>query len=112
MLRLQNEFTINKLRFSSIGLYGRDEEQKVLLDTLGRVIANNTAYKKHQQMVEAGGDDDAKKSPSSFTRELIWVKGLSGCGKSRLVESVLSDGARRHKAIYVRGKFDLNNQLL
>eukprot|EP00567_Pseudictyota_dubia_P000302 CAMPEP_0197467456 /NCGR_PEP_ID=MMETSP1175-20131217/65574_1 /TAXON_ID=1003142 /ORGANISM="Triceratium dubium, Strain CCMP147" /LENGTH=936 /DNA_ID=CAMNT_0043003525 /DNA_START=295 /DNA_END=3101 /DNA_ORIENTATION=- len=76
-------FTINKLRFDSLGLYGRENEIHTLKVCLERI-----------------------QSHSSEHRELLTIKGYSGTGKSTLA-SALRKPVEELGGLYVHGKFDL-----
>ncbi|CAB9512812.1 Transcriptional regulator [Seminavis robusta] len=89
---LKDEFTVNKLQFWTLGLYGRDSEIQTLLACMGRVLEANN------------------QNQTTNKRELVLVKGMSGCGKSRLVDDALKDAAKKRGAVYMSGKFDMNNQ--
>ena len=78
------DFTVNKLRYSSLGLHGRDKEKEILNTCLEKVTAK---------------DDNIK-------RALVLIKGFSGTGKTALVSSLIVP-IQRWKGVYVKGKFDL-----
>jgi predicted ATPase len=78
------DFTVNKLRYSSLGLHGRDKEKEILNTCLEKVTAK---------------DDNIK-------RALVLIKGFSGTGKTALA-SFLIVPIQRRKGLYVKGKFDL-----
>jgi predicted ATPase len=78
------DFTVNKLRYSSLGLHGRDKEKETLNTCLEKVTAK---------------DDNIK-------RALVLIKGFSGTGKTALASSLIVPIQRR-KGLYVKGKFDL-----
>ena len=81
------EFTIDKLDFDSLGIYGRDQELAQIESCFERLI-NGVSE-----------------------RQLLLISGFSGTGKTRLARS-LQDLIKRNKTktkggVYVRGKFDL-----
>jgi predicted ATPase len=78
------DFTVNKLRYSSLGLHGRDKEKEILKTCLEKVTAK---------------DDSIK-------RALVLIKGFSGTGKTALASSLIVPIQKR-KGLYVKGKFDL-----
>ena len=80
-----SELTINKLRFSDLGVYGRQKE----VDNLSKVY------------------DDCidPEASASLDRQLVLIGGASGTGKSRLA-NVLRSRTDGIKSIFVRGKFD------
>ena len=92
---IMDELTLNKLRFSDLGLIGREKELEIL-----------------QQCLERCRAGFAPKSTSAATvqdcngvRELVLLQGLSGTGKSALVRHFVSSDKRRLQ-IWVEGKFD------
>jgi hypothetical protein len=72
--------TVNKLRCSSLGLVGRDKETDVLKECLERLVV-------------------------ASARELVFISGGSGTGKSVLAQTLASQ-TKRHKGLYLTGKFD------
>lgn len=77
-----DSITADKLRFHELGLFGRDEELEILREAFER---------------------SRKKS-----REIIWIQGYAGCGKSALA-STLRQIVFRSKGLYVYGKFDVHH---
>ena len=71
--------TVNKLRVSSLGLHGREIEQRALKECF-----DNTSEK----------------------RQLVFVKGVSGAGKTSLVSS-LRNPTKQRLGIFAMGKFDM-----
>jgi predicted ribonuclease YlaK len=71
------ELTINKLRYSSVGLYGRAKESAILKECLDRLTS------------------DGKKG-----RELVMISGNSGTGKTYLALSLKAE--RDHRFWQVR----------
>ena len=95
--------TINKLRFDSLGLYGRKNEIHTLKTCLNRI------QRRHNS-----SDNDIGSSSSRYhknetkqqSREFVEIKGYSGTGKSALV-STLRKPVEKLGGLYVDGKFDL-----
>eukprot|EP00526_Cylindrotheca_closterium_P001715 CAMPEP_0113611520 /NCGR_PEP_ID=MMETSP0017_2-20120614/5600_1 /TAXON_ID=2856 /ORGANISM="Cylindrotheca closterium" /LENGTH=1077 /DNA_ID=CAMNT_0000520473 /DNA_START=45 /DNA_END=3278 /DNA_ORIENTATION=- /assembly_acc=CAM_ASM_000147 len=85
------ELTINKLRYESIGLVGREKETKTLKSRLRRLV-------------------DGHNKDGGMKKELIFLKGYSGAGKSKLADSLERTVKKTQNGIFVRGKFDLNNK--
>jgi predicted ATPase len=75
--------TVNKLRYSSLGLYGRDKEQEILNTCLTNVATNN-----------------------SIKRAMVLIKGDSGTGKTTLASSLMVP-IKKLKGLYIKGKCDL-----
>ncbi|CAB9507661.1 Transcriptional regulator [Seminavis robusta] len=80
--KVTEELTINKLRFSKVGFYGRDAEVQTLQRCLDRAKAEGT-------------------------REVCFVHGFSGNGKTTLARSIQSSLLRDDGGVFVEGKFDL-----
>ena len=78
--------TLGQLRLSHLKLHGREDALALLDDQLSNIG-------------DAGG-------------ELILVAGVSGIGKSALVERGLERGAEKRGVAFAKGKFDLNNNAL
>ena len=80
-----SDFTIDKLDYSSLGIYGRDQE----------VSRIKTCF---ENLVHGISE-----------RELILISGFSGTGKTRLAETLQGyiKSKKQHEGLYVKGKFDL-----
>jgi predicted ATPase len=76
-------FTVNKLRYSSLGLHGRDKEKEILNTFLVNVAARDNGIK----------------------RAMVFINGVSGTGKTALADSLIAP-IKRLKGLYVKGKFD------
>ncbi|KAL3919285.1 MAG: hypothetical protein SGILL_003829, partial [Bacillariaceae sp.] len=94
------QLTIDKLDFRHLGLMGREEE----LQTLRQVIEH------------AGGDDDN----NNKTKQLVWIHGESGTGKSALIRQVMMEGKKKRRKkraggmdgpLFAAGKFDDRNSV-
>jgi hypothetical protein len=81
------EITINKLNFESFGLVGREQEIATLKSCFTRMTE--------------GTDGNGKK-------ELIFIRGYSGIGKSTLAKTLEKSVTDTKNGILVEGKFDLN----
>jgi predicted ATPase len=77
-----DNLAVNKLRFSSLGLYGRENEMATLNKCLESVMSK----------------DDR--------RQLVLISGYSGTGKTALA-STLKMRVKRLKGAFISGKFDL-----
>jgi hypothetical protein len=87
--------TANKLRFSSLGLVGRDKEIDVLKECLERLVLVG-----EEATATATGEDDR-----ASARELVFISGVSGTGKTALAKTLASQ-TKRHQGLYLTGKFD------
>eukprot|EP00980_Cylindrotheca_fusiformis_P010936 scaffold2499_cov125-Cylindrotheca_fusiformis.AAC.27 len=85
------ELTINKLHYDSVGLVGREKETQTLHECLSRLTASME------------GIEPRKK-------ELIYIKGYSGVGKSTMAKTLEKPMSKLPNGIMVRGKFDQNDR--
>jgi predicted ATPase len=94
--------TSNRIRYSTLEgrLYGRDEEIALLNSYLEAILPAEPETKE-----ELGSDQQQHYQPGT-RRSLVLVKGPSGIGKTALV-ATLKNSIRKHKGLYVKGKFDL-----
>jgi hypothetical protein len=109
---------INRLRFDSIGLFGRDEEIAVLKACLQRLRQTRSA--KHDE----GGVDASTTTTTSSShlaenvkdrdtfldagrREFVFISGPSGTGKTSLSAN-LKWLVQKTKGVWVHGKYDLS----
>jgi predicted ATPase len=90
--RIVEELTINKLRFASIGLYGRDDE-KLLLEQKLKAMEPIAIEKRSSKLY-------------SIKKQLVLISGMSGTGKSSLAGTIQSKVASS-PGVYLTGKFDL-----
>eukprot|EP00980_Cylindrotheca_fusiformis_P016427 scaffold4897_cov129-Cylindrotheca_fusiformis.AAC.4 len=98
-----SELTINKLNFKSMGLIGREREIKILKSRLERMM---------DEEKESKSSDHAMSTQSliqsNLHKELVFINGYSGVGKSSLAKTLKREINGFKKGIYVEGKFDLN----
>lgn len=78
------DLTVNKLRFHSVGLLGRDEEIMTLNVCLNKMI-----------------------QPGKQTKEVVMISGYSGTGKSALVYNLKKNNKKG--GVFITGKFDQYN---
>lgn len=78
------ELTINKLRIEKVGMVGREKEQ----ETLERCFEKLT------------------KQEDESTKDLIFIKGYSGSGKSKLARTLYQISKTHEKLIIAEGKFE------
>ncbi|CAJ1941257.1 unnamed protein product [Cylindrotheca closterium] len=85
-------FTV-KLDFDSIGLVGRQNQISTLISCFDRLCK-----------------DKASNSPNDDRnqKEMVFVSGESGCGKTRTVKTLESRMLETKTGLFVEGKFDLN----
>ncbi len=79
-----SELTVDKLRFDSLRLYGRDKEIAILNEELESLV-----------------------SSSNRKRRVVLISGTSGAGKTKLAETLRFPTFQK-KGLFVKGKFDLN----
>ncbi|CAB9500442.1 Transcriptional regulator [Seminavis robusta] len=84
------QLTIHKLRFEMVGLHGREKEVQTLRDCLDQVASSDSIGCTQQG-------------------HLILVSGVSGSGKSRLVETLRLPTIQKN-GVFGRGKFDLSRR--
>ena len=89
--------SMNRLKFESLGLIGRNREKQVLLDCLHRM--NQQTSSNHNSAWDPNTKPSASSSSSSTSpppppRELVLLSGPSGAGKSSLA-ATLKDPTRR-----------------
>eukprot|EP00957_Ditylum_brightwellii_P026140 1976757-Ditylum_brightwellii.AAC.1 len=87
--------SINKIHYDQIGLVGRERETKILNSCLARMMMASIEEQDNQQ-------EPRKK-------ELIFIKGYSGTGKSRLAHTLEKQVNSMKNGMFAKGKFDLNN---
>mmetsp|Transcript_23577 Transcript_23577/g.57798 ORF Transcript_23577/g.57798 Transcript_23577/m.57798 type:complete len:227 (-) Transcript_23577:262-942(-) len=88
------ELTINKLCVESIGLVGREKEKEQLQSCLSRLLFH-----------DRNDDHDH----SDMHKELVFIQGYSGIGKSSLANTLEDTIRKMDHGVFLRGKFDLSN---
>ncbi|KAL3934179.1 MAG: hypothetical protein SGBAC_010045 [Bacillariaceae sp.] len=78
----------NKLRFDAVGMVGREAEFETIMSSYNRMLKRN---EKH------------------CTKELLFIKGTSGIGKSMLTASFIPY-VRQNNGFFIRGKFDMHKR--
>ena len=101
--QILDSLSINKLRFSELGLYGRDDEIEQL-----RQIWNIVARRQGPTTKSDADDTAVASSSSSLIRNhaLVLIEALSGTGKTRLV-STLIEPVKKERGFFVSAKFDV-----
>ena len=96
-----SSLTANKLRFSSLQLLGREKELATLDECYAQVCQS-------QQVTSEQDSSSTETRHPQRARELIWIRGKSGTGKSALVEDFIrkQDRNNGNKLNLVQGKFD------
>ena len=104
----------SKLQLSSLGLYGRNEEIQTLQECLKRFTV--VTAKGEPNMVDPMTPDPPQEQPKSHRfekqdpskrKQMVFVSGISGTGKSSLIEHALMKQVRHHtRGLFVSGKFD------
>ena len=89
------DFTINKLNTSNIGLIGRDNQIEMLQSCYSRMMDSEP--------------DERGASSNGNNRQLVFIKGFSGVGKSMLAKTLEKKISTTDKGCYVEGKFDYNH---
>jgi len=94
---LSEELTINKLDLKSLGLIGRDQELSTLRSSFSRLRPNQ-------------GETASPSDPNTEAKhkELVFIRGYSGIGKSTLAQSLRKDILSSEGA-YVEGKYEFTS---
>lgn len=108
-----DELTINKFDMESVGLIGREPETATIKGCCERMVMSGTKEDQPEDTETAASTDSAIMAASlvqSQTRkELIFVKGPSGVGKSSLAKTLEKYVTALEDSTFVEGKFDLNS---
>eukprot|EP00980_Cylindrotheca_fusiformis_P027454 scaffold20461_cov117-Cylindrotheca_fusiformis.AAC.17 len=95
--------TINKLNIDAIGLIGREREMEVLKSCYHRIMEDR------KRIVPYGQSTSTRSLvQSDIHKELIFISGYSGVGKSSLAKTLETEINGRTEGIYVEGKFGSN----
>eukprot|EP00980_Cylindrotheca_fusiformis_P025745 scaffold14558_cov137-Cylindrotheca_fusiformis.AAC.10 len=96
--------TINKFNIKAMGLIGREREIEVLESCYHRMMEEETERAPYyDQSISA-----QSLTESNLHKELVFIRGYSGVGKSSLARILEDEVNRRADGIYVEGKFGLN----
>ncbi|KAL3937345.1 MAG: hypothetical protein SGBAC_007536 [Bacillariaceae sp.] len=90
------ELTVNKLKINSLGLVGRDEEKATL----------KMCYERLCNKESSGSTKEV--SPTIVPKELVFIQGYSGIGKSVLARTIEQETGTP-SAVYVEGKFEFTS---
>jgi len=91
----------SKLKFTSPGLFGRDQEAATLQTCFMRMMD------KERASFEFNSKFSHTFTNSTVPKEFIFIKGQSGVGKSTLAASLEKDVSAVEHGLFVKGKFDL-----
>eukprot|EP00980_Cylindrotheca_fusiformis_P026016 scaffold15205_cov128-Cylindrotheca_fusiformis.AAC.1 len=101
-----SDLTINKFNIKSMGLIGREREIEILRSCYERM------NEKTKERENAPQDQSISSSQfliqSNAPKELVFISGYSGVGKSSLARTLEKETNEKTEGIYVEGKFDLN----
>eukprot|EP00957_Ditylum_brightwellii_P160114 12188553-Ditylum_brightwellii.AAC.1 len=84
-MKNSQSWTVNKLRFNSVGLLGRENEQRILSACWDRMMLQPA----EQQ-----------------TKEVVMISGYSGTGKTTLAFDLKKRKMKKGRGAFVTGKFD------
>ncbi|KAL3941297.1 MAG: hypothetical protein SGBAC_004320 [Bacillariaceae sp.] len=106
------ELTINKLKIQSMEMFGRDKEKAALEHCLTRLMATvGTDYHRVQRRSSsAEGSPSGTLTNSKIRKELVFIQGYSGVGKTRLAQSLQHHSDNNGAAVVVvKGKYDMHS---
>ncbi|CAJ1964983.1 unnamed protein product [Cylindrotheca closterium] len=107
-----SEFTIDKLKVDSIGLIGREKEVASLATCFERLMSKDFHDAPMSSMMSTRSFTSTECSTPLILdqpkKELVYISGLSGVGKSSVARTLKRDMEKMDDAIYVEGKFDFN----
>ena len=96
-MMMRSQLTIDKLDYKHLGLIGREEE----IRTLGEVM---------ESINDDDDNDDEAAQPSKRKKQLVWIHGDSGTGKTALARCLMTTTVQqtnqRRRRLFVMGKFD------
>eukprot|EP00980_Cylindrotheca_fusiformis_P005288 scaffold1136_cov146-Cylindrotheca_fusiformis.AAC.1 len=105
---LVNKLAINKYNMEAVGLVGRECEIAILKSRFEAMMASDDGK-------EGTPEADSPSDPSSPSlvqscakKELIFIKGNSGVGKSSLAQTLKKHVDAQPNGVFVTGKFELN----
>ncbi|KAL3941791.1 MAG: hypothetical protein SGBAC_003907 [Bacillariaceae sp.] len=101
--------TINKLKVEAMALVGRSKEVATLQNCLSRMVP---LQRKNEDNAENDTPDTPPESSliqSGVKKELCFIKGFSGVGKTKLSQSLKKEVAKYENMVFVEGKFGMNN---
>lgn len=99
-----SDLTLNKFNVNELGLHGRDKEVRQLHQAWERLLSSESS------IVAEDSNDTNNRYEKEGHRELVWIRGLSGTGKSRLAESLARTLRQRGGGLWGRGKFEQQQQ--
>jgi predicted ATPase len=106
-----SDFTIDKLKISSLGLHGRDKELQQLQESLKKLLSSSSSTGSSSGTTTAAAASAAGERLGLLKqehRQLILISGYSGTGKTALARMAFQKTTEQLGGLYVRGKFDLN----
>jgi len=114
-LRL-SELTINKLKTKDLGLVGREQEAAALKTCYDSMTNRLKVIEEEPEYTQEGGNRAprnrksyaARKSKIQGQKELVFISGPSGVGKSSLAMVLKDEVASTDSGLLVEGKIDLN----
>eukprot|EP00980_Cylindrotheca_fusiformis_P027453 scaffold20461_cov117-Cylindrotheca_fusiformis.AAC.16 len=108
-----SDLTINKLNIESMGLIGREREIEVLKSCYHRMMEGEPESASADKSISTQPLIQSSMSTqpliqSHFVKELVFIRGYSGVGKTSLAKTLAKQIGDRNDGIYVEGKFDFN----
>eukprot|EP00980_Cylindrotheca_fusiformis_P027511 scaffold20794_cov117-Cylindrotheca_fusiformis.AAC.3 len=106
--KLVDELTINKYNMEAVGLIGREREIEILKSRFEAMIAADDGKGRTPEADSSSDPSSPSIVQSCARKELIFIKGNSGVGKSSLAQTLKKHVEAQPNGIFVTGKFDLN----
>ena len=103
-----DDFTVDKLRYDSLGIYGRDTEIAILNQALDSMIiaTNNGTTLPIERYNHSSSNINIASDGSTFnSHQLVLISGEFGVGKSKLAHQ-LKSRVKAMNGIFCYGKFD------
>lgn len=102
--QMLSELTINKFDIKSLGLIGRENEIEALRSCYERMVDEKEDDVPHPEKAST-----QSLIQSQAHKELVFISGYSGVGKSSLAKTLEKDINATNRGVFVEGKFDLND---
>eukprot|EP00980_Cylindrotheca_fusiformis_P027509 scaffold20794_cov117-Cylindrotheca_fusiformis.AAC.1 len=105
---LVNKPSINKYNMEPVGLIGRERQIEILKSRFEAMMAADDGKEKTPEADSSSDPSSPSLVQSCSQKELIFIKGNSGVGKSTLAQTLKKHVEAQPNGAYVTGKFELN----